>query len=168
MINNINVKLRHIITHAFFGKVIEGISVYAQNVLLDFIIFKTQDEDEKFPFKTTRIKNDKLANIITPIGEEVLNLYLVRTDDNFRKKFKHSYDLIKFETENYVLTFGAYCDHAFPMTADNLYLQCTIDFINLLTDATKIESSEQLKDTPFEPLACIFDKKELAKELLRE
>ena len=149
-----------------YGKKVYFFSTYSYGVELKFSIFKTQDEKEIFPFKI--IVNNFKPTDKSVINEEIKNIFLIRTDEKFRKKFKHHFDIIKFITDNYIVTIGSYSDTSNPPTSDNIYLVCTEHFVNLLAPTVKVTSVEQLKNTPFESLACVFDKKELAKVLLKQ
>ncbi len=146
----------------------------AHGVDLLFVAYKQRDLKDEEEFKNHYFYVDRASNkfmkTITPtweIEEEVESVYLIKTDDDFRKRLHHSYYIMKFVTENEVLTIGAYTDTKNKPTEDNSYLLCTTDFINLLAPSQKVETGKELKDTSFEKMMCLFDKKELAKELLR-
>lgn len=170
MSDELKIFVHNIGTAPMYGKVLQFASFKVQDILLEFVIYPTQDDSEPFPFKVQRFmrKAEGVPKVVNSLHEEVKNIYYINTDDEFRKKFKHYYNIIKFETENNILTFGAYSDSSAVPTPDNIYLICTKDFVNLLAPSKKLETPDQLKDTPFEILSCMLDKKELAKELLRE
>lgn len=150
-----------------FGSKVKFFSVSAHGLELVFSIFKQSDGE--CPFAVRReSKNTKTVNKERMIDEDVKNIYLIRTDSAFRKKFRHSYYVLKFETENFVVNIGAYADSMEAMTPNNSYLLCTTDFINLLAEYQKIETAEQLAESSFSPLMCLIDKNEMTKELLRE
>ena len=151
-----------------YGQKVSFFQITSEDVPLVFCIYKTTSFSDE-PFVLERIsKNIKSINIKHEIEEEVKNVYLIKTDDVFRKKFKRSYYVVKFETESNVITVGAYTDNHMRMKPDNLYLLCEVDFINILARADLVESVDQISTTAFDPLKPIFNKKELAKELLRE
>ena len=151
-----------------FGQKVDFFQITFEEVPLVFNIYKTTSFSNE-PFVIERIsKNIKLIEIRHEIEEEIKEIHLIKTDDDFRKKFKRSYYLLKFITENDIITVGAYTDNQQRMTPDNLYLLCERDFINILAKSELIESIDQIAMTAFDPLKSIFSKKELAKELLRE
>ena len=151
-----------------YGQKVNFFQITTEEVPLVFCIYKTTSFSDE-PFVIERVsKNIKSINIQNEIEEEIKAVYLIKTDNDFRKKFRRSYYLLKFITELEVVTIGAYTDNEKRMTPDNLYLLCEKDFINILAKAEKVESISQLAITAFDPLKSIFDKKELAKDLLRE
>lgn len=151
-----------------YGEKTRFFSITTEGVQLVFCIYKTTSFSDE-PFVIERIsKNINSINIETPIEEEIKNIYMVNTDDFFRKKFKRSYYLLKIETESEVITLGAYTDNNRIMTPDNLYLLCNTDYINILARTELVTEVEQIDYTAFKPLKAIFNKKELAIELLRE
>jgi len=151
-----------------FGQRVKFFQITYEDVLLVFCIYKTTLFSDE-PFVIERItKNIKSINIQHEIEEEIKDIHLIKTDDNFRKKFKRSYYLLKFITENDVITIGAYTDNQKKMMPDNLYLLCERDFINVLAKTDIIKSIDQIAMTAFDPLKSTLNKKELAKELLRE
>lgn len=153
-----------------FGQKVDYFCLEISNIEVEliFCIHKsTSLSDEAFKIERAN-KNVNTINIRNEIDEKVQAVYLVKTDETFRKKFKRSYYIIRFFLENEsVFSIGAYSDSEKRMTANNCYLICTLDFINLLADASKIIGPEQLVGTIFEPLKCLFSKKELAIELLK-
>lgn len=166
-------KLKWIGSGFSYGAMRDFVMFEAHNVELLFSIHKETELDDDEPgkdyFSVDRVEH-KFAKTITAtreIEEEVRSVYLIKTDDEFRKSFQHSYYIMKFAVESTTLTIGAYTDTRNTPTAENSYLLCTTDFINLLAKGEKIEKAEQIKNTSFEKLMCLFDKKELAKELLR-
>ena len=151
-----------------YGQKVSFFQITYEDVPLVFCIYKTTSFSDE-PFVIERIKkNIKSININDEIEEEIKNIYLIKTDDDFRKEFKRSCYILKFVTETEVVTIGAYTDNQKKMTPDNLYLLCERDFINVLAKGELVESVEQIEMTAFDPLKPIFNKKELAKELLRE
>lgn len=151
-----------------FGQKVNFFQITFEEVPLVFCIYKTTSFSDE-PFVIERVsKNIKLIEIQHEIEEEIKEIHLIKTDDDFRKKFKRSYYLLKFITENDIITLGAYTDNQKRMTPDNLYLLCEIDFINILAKSDLVESIDQIAMTAFDPLKSILNKKELAKELLRE
>lgn len=151
-----------------YGQKVSFFQITSEDVALVFCIYKTTSFSDE-PFVIERIsKNIKSININHEIEEEVKGVYMIQTDDVFRKKFKRSYYLVKFVTESDVITIGAYTDNDKRMKPDNLYLLCERDFVNILAETKIIESVEEIADTAFDPLKPIFNRKELAKELLRE
>ena len=151
-----------------YGQKVNFFQITSEDVPLVFCVYKTTSFSDE-PFTLERIsKNIKSINIQHEIEEDIKNVHIIKTDDAFRKKFKRSYYLVKFETEENIITVGAYTDNDKRMTPDNLYLLCERDFINILAPSKIIESVEQVSHTAFDPLKPIFNKKELAKELLRE
>lgn len=150
-----------------YGKKINFFSITTEDVQLIFCIYKTTTfSDEPFVIERAT-KNINSINIQNEIEEEIKNIYIVKTDDFFRKKFKRSYYLLKFETESRIITVGAYTDNRMAITPDNMYLVCEGSYINILAETEVVESAEQLDGTAFGPLKAIFNKKELAKELLK-
>jgi hypothetical protein len=142
-------------------------SITTQKVELIYTIHKATSVSDE-PFLIERIaKNKGTINITREVEEEVSEAHIITTDDDFRKRFKRSYHLIKLVTDTEVITIGAYTDSSKKMAADNLYVLCTTDFINLLARSEKIINADQLNNTHFEPLKCVFSSKELAMELLR-
>lgn len=151
----------------YFGQKASFFKVTTDKVSLTYAIYKTTKLSDR-PFKVERSdKNTKTVNIHYEIEERVKDIYLVNTDDHFRKKFKRSYSLLKFVTDDNVISIGGYTDNEKRMASDNVYIICSKDFINVLAKTDKIEDVSQLDNTPFEETKPIFDKKELAKELLR-
>jgi hypothetical protein len=150
-----------------FGQKVKFFSVSAHGLELMFSIYKHATEEGVFSIKR-ETKSLKTINKNFTIDEDVKNIYLIKTDVDFRKKMKHSYHIIKFETESHIVNIGAYSDSLDEMTPNNSYLLCTSDFINLLAPTEKIEDIEQIRDTCFNPLMCLLDKNEMTKELLRE
>ena len=151
-----------------YGQKMKFFCISKEGVQLTYAVYKTTSvSDMLFKIERAR-KNTSTIKIDREIEEPIKAVFLVKTDDDFRKKFKRSYDILKLATESRVITIGAYTDNEKRMSTDNLYLICDIDFINLLADATKIESIEQIIGSPFEPLKVLFDKKELALELLKD
>lgn len=151
-----------------YGQKVSFFQITSEDVPLVFCIYKTTSFSDE-PFVVERIsKNIKSINVNHEIEEEIKNVYLIKTEDDFRKKFKRSYYILKFETESNIITIGAYTDNEKRMKPDNLYLLCEKDFINILARADLVESVDQISTTAFDPLKPIFNKKELAKELLRE
>lgn len=157
-----------------YGVMRPFVSITAHDVELLFTIQKeTELEDEEefqdryFALERLSKRDAKTVSKIDDIGEEVESVWFIKTDDEFRRAFKHTYYLLKFYTKNTTLTIGAYSDNKSKPSAENSYLICTTDFINLLAKGVKVEDGVELKDTNFEKMMCIFDKKELAKELLR-
>ena len=151
-----------------YGQKVSFFQITSEDVPLVFCIYKTTSFSDE-PFVIERIsKNIKSINIQHEIEEKVDAVFIIKTDDDFRKKFKRSYYLLKLVTESEVITIGAYTDNEKRMKPDNLYLLCEKDFINILARADLVESVDQISTTAFDPLKPIFNKKELAKELLRE
>jgi len=150
-----------------FGQKVKFFSISAHGLELVFSIFKHATEDGVFSIRR-ETKNIKTINKSTTVEEDVKNIYLIKTDNDFRKKTKHSYHIIKFETENYIVNIGAYSDSQNEMTPNNSYLLCTSEFINLLAPTEKIEDIEQIRNTCFNPMMCLLDKNEMTKELLKE
>ena len=151
-----------------FGQKVDFFQITFEEVPLVFNIYKTTSFSDE-PFVIERVsKNIKLIEIQHEVEEEIKETHLIKTDDDFRKKFKRSYYLLKFITENDIITLGAYTDNQKKMTPDNLYILCERDFINILAKSELIESIDQIAMTAFDPLKSTFNKKELAKELLRE
>ena len=153
---------------AIFGQLLNTVCIRMQDVYVNFSVFLNNDPEYIHPFQIKgEMVRSKDGFKKEYISEEIDNVYLINTDDEFRKKFKRSYSILKIETSNTILTIGAYCDNKNKMTPDNIYLLCTTDFINLLAASEKVVSKSQLDGTPFEELSCIIDNKELAKLLLR-
>lgn len=157
-----------------YGLMRPFISITAHDVELLFTIQKEtelQDEEEfqdgYFSVECLNKKAVKTVAVVEEIDEEVEEIWLIKTDDEFRKRFKHTYYLLKFYMPNTALTVGVYSDNKNRATAENSYILCTTDFINLLASGEKVEKAEQLADTNFQKFSCILDKKELAKQLLR-
>lgn len=157
-----------------YGVMRPFISFTAHDVELLFTIQKETEltDEEEFQdryFTVERIdkKLAKTAAIVEEIYEEVQEIWLIKTDEEFRKRFQHNYYLLKFYTENTTLTLGAYSDTKNTPTAKNSYILCTTDFVNLLAKGEKVERAEQLSNTNFKKIGCLLNKKELAKELLR-
>jgi hypothetical protein len=151
-----------------FGQKASFFQITYENVSLVYSIYKTTKLSD-YPFKIERVsKNIKNVNVQHEIEEKISDVYLIHTDDHFRKKFKRSYSILKFVVGSDVVTIGGYTDNEKRMSSDNVYVICGKDFINILAKAEKIENASQLDNTPFEDIKPIFDKKELAKELLRE
>jgi hypothetical protein len=152
-----------------YGKLIRYFSITYDDVELVFIIYRTEDEESDSVFEIQRVtkKDCRSVRKDNQIYEEINEVFYIHTDDDFRKKYKHSYDILKFVCESTVVTIGAYNDSKVKMDRGNPYLVCTIDFINILAESVKITDEQQLKDTSFDKLRCIFSKRELAKELLR-
>jgi hypothetical protein len=157
--------IKRISKQPVYGKLLNILKINTFDVDVNFVIYKTQDLDEENPFKVgiIKTKNKESDNI----DEEIKNIYLIRTDEIFRKKFNHYYDVLKLETENNIITFGAYSDSKNKPNSDNISLLCTIDFINLLAPITVVTDYRQLKDTPFKFFGCLLEKKELSKILLQ-
>lgn len=151
-----------------YGSRLNFFSISAHNVELNFVLYPVSDPDDDAIFGIQRSsKNPNTINKEIEIDEDIEEVYLIETDNDFRKKFKRSYQMMKFVTSDHVISVGIYNDNGKQPTPDNSYLLCTTDFINLLADSKKIENADQIKDTPFRELMCIFSKKELAKELLK-
>lgn len=151
-----------------YGSRLNFFSISAHNVDLNFVLYPVSDPDDEAVFGVQRSpKNPNTINKETEIDENINEVYLIQTGESFRKSFKRSYRILKFVTDNHVISIGIYNDNGKKPTPDNSYLLCTTDFINLLAESEKIENAEQIKDTPFQELMCIFSKKELAKELLK-
>ena len=153
-----------------YGQKVKYLCLEANQVELIFAIHKsTSLSDEPFIIERT----NKNANTIVIHHEAdviVDDVHLIKTDDDFRKKFKHSYYILKFVTrsDNHVITIGVYSDSDKKLNSNNCYLLCTQDFINLLASSVIVREPEQLVGTTFEPLKCLFSKKELAIELLKQ
>jgi hypothetical protein len=150
-----------------FGAKVKFFSINAHGLELVFSIFKQSGAECPFAIKR-EAKNIKTVNKERVVEEDIKNIYIIRTDAAFRKRFKHSYYVLKFETENFVINVGAYADSMDAMTPNNSYLLCTTDFVNLLAEYQKVETAEQLAESSFSPLMCLIDKNEMTKELLRE
>ena len=151
-----------------FGQKVSFFQITTEGVPLVYSIYRTTTLSDN-PFSIERIKkNINHINIKHEIEEEVKRSFIIETDDDFRKKFKRSYKIIKLETENSVITIGGYTDNEKRMSADNTYILCEKDFINILAKAEFIKDVNMLDNSPFEPIKPIFDKKELAIELLKD
>jgi hypothetical protein len=150
-----------------YGQKVKFFCVTKEGVELIYIVYKTTSFSDEF-FKIERVHRSAVSvNIIREIEEPILGIFIIKTDDEFRKKFKRSYYLLKIITETQAITIGAYTDNDRKVSPDNLYLLCDSDFINILTRIKKVEFIGQIVGTVFEPLKVLFDKKELALELLR-
>jgi hypothetical protein len=162
-----NIKLNWLGEGFTFGKKTKFFCINAHGLDLVFSIYKSSGVDGAFGIHRES-KNTKTINKERIIDEEVKSMLLIKTDDEFRNKFKHSYYILKLETDNYVANLGAYCDTRNPMSVDNIYLLCTTDFVNLLAEGKKVELAEDLRDSNFESLMCLIDENEMTKELLRD
>ena len=152
-----------------FGNSVYVFNISVEGVELNFILRYTNDVDKAdkvFEINVCKDLIKKTQNSID-IYEEIINTYLISTDDEFRKKFKRSYNLIKFETQNNIITIGMYNDTPFKPTSNNSYLLCTTDFINILAKTTLVNEKQCLMGTQFEELSCLFDQKDLARILLK-
>jgi uncharacterized protein Veg len=127
---------------------------------------KMSDGEESFLINRETQKSIGSINKNRTVDETINSVFLIKTDDAFHKKFKHSYYLLKFVTESNVITIGKYVDNI--NASNSFYLICGTDFINLLAEAKKIESADDIRETAFKPLMCIFDRNEMTKELLRD
>ncbi len=151
-----------------YGRKLAFFQITTEGVPLVFTIHEGNELTDH-PFVVQRIKkNIKSINIEHEIEEEISKIHIIQTDNVFRKKMKRSYSLLKIIAGDQIITIGAYTDNKKIMKSDNLYILCERDFINILASSELLTSSEQINGTPFEVLAPIFNKKELAKELLRE
>jgi hypothetical protein len=141
-----------------YGERRKFVSFRAFDVELNYTLIA--DEDNSFRVEEHKLK--KTADSLIHVNQDVVNSQLIITDSVFRKKFKRDYKLMKFVTEDVVLTFGSYKE------GDRLpYLVCTIDFINLLVKSERVIDGHNLFGTEFEPMAALFDKSELAKFLIK-
>lgn len=153
-----------------YGEYMNFFSITAFNVEQVFYIYKTLDEDETFIFNIKNADKIEKNTIETSedIGENVNYIHLIETDEWFRKKYKRSYNLIKFECENdIIITIGTYTDSRNIPTPNNSYLLCGSDFVNVLAESRYIWSSKDIYNTPFHNLASILNKNELTKQLLK-
>lgn len=164
-----NMKLNWLGEAFKYGRALEFFSITSFGIEQVFYIFSISDEESHDIFKIEYSKeiNTKVIETTEEIEEPVKSVFLIKTDDDFRKRMKRSYYLLKFVTDNEVFTVGIYNDNGKKPTVDNSYLLCTTDFINVLTRAEKVTTSEQLEGTPFEELGSIFNKNELTKKLLK-
>jgi hypothetical protein len=152
-----------------YGRTLEFFSITSFGVEQIFYIFSVSDDESDDIFKVEYLKeiNTKVIETTEEIEEPVKAVYLINTDDDFRKKMKRSYYLLKFVTDNEVFTIGIYNDNGKKPTVDNSYLLCTTDFVNVLARAEKITGSKQIENTPFAALGSLFNKNELTKKLLK-
>jgi hypothetical protein len=151
-----------------YGQKVKFFCLEIDQVELIFTIHKsTHLSDEPFLIERSTKKNVNTITTEHESGEVVSSIHLIKTDENFRKKFKRSYYLLKFITADQVFTIGAYSDSSSKMNAMNSYLLCTHEFINLLADSVVVTEPQQIMNTAFECLKCLFSKKELAIELLK-
>jgi|SRR5208337_452764 len=129
---------------------------------------KTKMSDGEESFIINRVTQKSIGNVNKnrTVDETINNVFLIKTDEEFHKKFKHSYYLLKFITENNVITIGKYSDNVVPNAS--FYLICSTDYINLLADTKKVECADDIRETAFRPLMCVFDRNEMTKELLRD
>lgn len=151
-----------------YGQRLDFFAFSIKGIELVFFIYPTGDPDSKHPFSINKIDKKMTANKIDIIEEKVKSIHLIETDDDFRKRFKRSYNIIKITTaEEKTITIGSYCDSDRKPTSENSHVVCTMDFINLLSKSINITTADQLDSTPFEAIKCVISKKELAKELLK-
>lgn len=151
-----------------YGQNVSFFCLTAFNIDLVYSISKKtkmSDEEESFIINRETQKTIGSINKNRIVDETINNVLLIKTDEAFHKKFKHSYYLLKFVTENNVVTIGRYSDN---ISNSSFYLICGTDFINLLAEAKKIELADDIRDTVFKPLMCVFDRNEMTKELLRD
>jgi len=150
-----------------YGMKMTFFQITTEGVPLIFNIRKSSSESD-YPFTIERIKkNVNSINITSVLDGDVKSVFIFNTDDIFRKEFKRSYSILKFVMEDEIITLGAYTDNVKKMTPDNLYILCDDGFINILANGYRIFSDDQLEGTAFTSLAPIFNKKELAKVLLK-
>jgi hypothetical protein len=151
-----------------FGVFLDFFSITAFGVEQIFQIYKSNDEDQIFYIKKAKDVKNNLIEKNKEVYEKINNIYLIKTDDEFRKKYKRTYNLLKFECENNeVITIGAYTDSKNIPTPDNTYILCENDFINILAKPKIITSHKDLEETEFNGLKSILNKNELTKELLK-
>lgn len=143
-----------------------NINFFCINAFQIDMIFSICRLDDSFIVASEPTKNIKTINTKRIIDEEIKNILLIRTGEDFRKKFSRDYCLLKFETENRIINVGSYSDRIDPPV--QCHIICTSDFISLLADAVKIENADQLKDTKFETLACLLSRNNMTIELLKD
>ena len=145
-----------------FGERRRFVSFEAFEVELNFTISESSIDSS---VEVQEMKLSKTINHETEVHQEVKEVHKIITDEAFNKKFNRHYELLKFVTEDFVISFGSYKDdlrrHARP------YLICSDDYINLLAKSDLVEEAEDLLGTIFQPMMCLFSKKELAKTLLQ-
>lgn len=145
-----------------FGERRRFVSFDAFDVELNFTIaFSSVDSSVEIQ----EMKLSKTINHETDIEQEVTEVHKIITDKEFNKKFNRHYELLKFVTEDFVVSVGSYWDDL--KRNSKPYLVCGDEFINLLADSDIIENEDDLRGTIFEPMMCLFSKKELAKTLLQ-
>lgn len=150
-----------------YGRRLPHFCISVNDMDFIFIVYKSGDGEEPI-LRFERVdKNPNTLNHEKPIEEEIKSVFIIKTDDEFRKKVKRSYNIIKFELETKVVTIGLYSDNERKLDGNNSYLICNTDYINLLAKAKKIEAADELVDTDYEIFKFLFDKKEIAKLLLR-
>lgn len=135
-----------------------------------FYIYGVSDDEESnhlFKVKYADEVNTMMMGHWGEVYEDIESVHLIKTDEDFRKRMKRSYNLLKFVTDSEVLTIGIYNDDGKIPTLDNSYLLCTIDFVSILAESERVTSSDQLKGTPFEEMGSLFNKSQLTKRLLK-
>jgi hypothetical protein len=144
-----------------FGERRKFASFSAFDVELNFTISHSSIDDSVI---IQEMKLSKTINHDLEVNQEVVKVYKIITDEKFNKKLNRHYELLKFATEDFVITMGLYKDDL--RSNSKPYLVCSNDYINLLAETEVVEDAEVLRATIFEPMMCLFSKKELAKALL--
>lgn len=153
-----------------YGEIISFFSITSFDVEQVFYIYKStmDDDDQIFYIKSAKKMDTHLITIDNEIDEKINYIHLIETDDEFRKKYKRSYNLLKFECENNIIvTMGTYTDSRSKPIPDNSYLLCQTDFVNILAGSRFVSSVDDIHNTPFQELGSILNKNELTKQLLK-
>jgi len=153
-----------------YGERLNFFSITSFDVEQIFYIYTStmDDDDNIFYIKNARKINKNVISIDEYIDEKVKYIHLIETDDEFRKNFKRSYNLIKLECEHdTIITIGSYTDSKAKPIPDNSYILCQSDFVNVLAESKYIESADDIVNTSFYGLSSILSKNELTKQLLK-